>query len=440
MHEVTMPKLSDSMEVGKIVAWQVAEGDAISAGDTLAQIESDKAVMDLECFHDGVVAKIVHQADEEVAVGDVIALVGDAGEEATITVAPTHKAAAPAIEAPAQVEKPAAPERKEAAAVEREEAPAPPAVPARPQKRAPRREGERVPISPYARKLAQDAGVEYATITGTGPDGRIIARDIEAALKAEPKPPTPARMVVDHVEAKPSADEELAPITLAEGEADVEDASFRLKTQVRLVSASKHVIPHFYVTASVDADALLAKKDALKESVGATVTHLVMAASLRALKEHPEINRSYDRGKVVKWRHVNLGLAVDTDEGLNVVVIREAEDLSLADLVARTRELVEKARAGTLSGEDRRHPTFTITNLGMFGVEDFAPIINPPSSITLAVASALPAPVVRGDAMYLGKVMRLTASCDHRIIEGAAAARFMRTLGQSIEAPDRLVE
>ena len=434
MYEVTMPKLSDSMEVGKIVEWKVAEDDAVSAGDTLAQIESDKAVMDLECFRDGVVAKIVHHDGEEVALGDVIALIGDAGEEATISVALTPKAAAAVTEAPAQAEKPVAP--------------APPAVPAPTRKaspeptRAPRREGERVAISPYARKLAKDAGVDYTTIPGTGPDGRIVARDIELALKAaaEPKPPAPARVVVDHVEAKPSADEELPPITLAEGEADVEDASFRLKTQVRLVSASKHVIPHFYVTASVDADALLAKKDALKESVGATVTHLVMAASLRALKEHPEINRSYDRGKVVQWRHVNLGLAVDTDEGLNVVVIREAENLSLADLVARTRELVEKARARKLSAEDRRHPTFTITNLGMFGVEDFAPIINPPSSITLAVASALPAPVVRGDAMYLGKVMRLTASCDHRIIEGAAAARFMRTLGQSIEAPDRLVE
>ncbi len=235
------------------------------------------------------------------------------------------------------------------------------------------------------------------------------------------------------------AEEELPPLEVSAEEADVADAPFRLKTQARRVIASQHIIPHFYVTRGVDVTRLIEMKDELKERYGASLTHVVMFGCLRALAGHPEVNRSYDRGKVVSWKVVNLGLAVDTDQGLTVAVLHDAAALGFGELVERTREVVDHARADKLSGEERRHPTFTITNLGMLDVEHFEPIINPPSSITLAVSSALPAAVVREGAVFIGHVMKLTAACDHRIIDGATAARFLKDLRALLEAPDDLL-
>jgi len=473
MYDITMPKLSDSMEVGKIIEWKVKEGDEVHEGDVLAEVESDKASMELECFHDGVMAKIVHDDGAEVPVGEAVAYIAVKDE----ALAEVPEAKAPPVEKPEP-----APEAALAAK------PAPP----------PRREGERIAISPYARKLAEQKGIDYTRIKGTGPGGRIVARDIEAAAAGEPavaekptakppekKPPAPekkrrplrkeididpmalalaekrgidaaaltgtgthGRITVDDVLAAakaaapplpPSPDEELPPVEVGPEEADVEEAPFRHKTQVRIVSASKHVIPHFYMTRGADVTRLLERKDELKEKFGASITHLVMLACLKALQQVPEVNRSYDRGKIIKWKGINLGLAIDTDTGLTVAVLRNAQSLSLAQIVEQTKALVEKARAGKLSAEERRHPTFTISNLGMFDVEHFEPIINPPSAITLGVASALPAPVVRGEAIHIGRVTRLSLSCDHRIIDGVSAARFLKTLKDLLEDPDVLI-
>ena len=481
MQEITMPKLSDSMEMGKIVQWRVKEGDKVREGDVLAEVESDKAVMELECFHDGSVAKIVHGDDTEVPVGEVIALIAAEGEEAA-----TAPAAAKAA-APEKLKAEARPKPGKAAPAAAVKAPPPrPAPVSRP-------EGERVAISPYARKLAEERGIDYTQLTGSGPAGRIIADDIEKASAApvaakpaptarppagepSPKKTTPeveplaralleryaldsaaivgtgagGRITADDVikaltgkppkAIKPSPDEELPELDISDEEAEVQEASFRLKTLARRVTASKHVIPHFYVTSSVNVTQLLAKKDALKQKYGATVTHLIMLACLKALKAHPEVNRTYDRGRIIIWKGVHLGLAVDTDEGLSVAVLRDAQDLSLEQLVERTGALVERARSGKLTADERRHPTFTITNLGMFDVEEFQPIINPPSSMTLAVSSALPAPVVRDDAIYVARVMKLTASCDHRIIDGVTAARYLKDLKALLEVPDALLD
>jgi pyruvate dehydrogenase E2 component (dihydrolipoamide acetyltransferase) len=437
VYEVTMPKLSDSMEEGKIIEWKVKEGDQVREGDVLAEVESDKAVMELECFRDGTMAEIRYEDEAEVTVGEVIALIRLAGEEAEAPEkepeeVPPKEEAEEAPEAEAEQkeeeEEEAGPPEEEA-----EEAPAEEAAPVA-------EEGERVRVSPYARKLAEERGVDVSRLEGSGPGGRIIARDVEEAAEGAPPAEAEREEPETAAPARPAADEELPPIEVAEGEAEVEDAPFRLKTQARRVMASQHVIPHFYVTRGADVTELLARKDGLKEQYGATVTHLVMLACVKALKEHPDVNRSYDRGRIIKWNGIHLGLAVDTDEGLTVAVVRNAGDLSLGQLVERTGELVERARAGKLSAEDRRHPTLTITNLGMFDVEHFEPIINPPSAVTLAVASALPAPLARGDAIYVGRLMKLTAACDHRIIDGATAARFLGELRGLLEDPDRLLE
>ncbi|MFW6162520.1 MAG: 2-oxo acid dehydrogenase subunit E2, partial [Planctomycetota bacterium] len=413
---------------------------------------------------------------------------------------PQAKEAEPAGEDQEEAKAKREPEEEEAEAEEPKEKKAPEPKPAR-------REGERIAISPYAKKLAEERGIDYAQIQGSGPGGRIVAADIEAAAeegapkpekkeeepkkaKAEPRKEKPApkakpkkevaaeplarvlaekldfdiaevagtglngRVTVDDVlselqereaargedVASPSADEEFPPIDVREGEAEVTDASFRHKTQVRIVSASKHVIPHFYITRGADVTALLDRKDELKEKHGATVTHLIILACIRALQDHPEINRAYDRGHIIAWKGIHIGLAIDTDEGLTVAVLRDAHDLALADVAEKARALVDKARSGKLSAEERRQPGLTVSNLGMFDVEHFQPIINPPSSVTVGVSSALDAPVVRDGEVQIGKVLKLTLSCDHRILDGVMAATFLQTLKALLEDPDTLLE
>ncbi len=422
MYEVTMPKLSDSMEEGKIIEWKVAEGDAVHEGDVIAEVESDKAVMELECFQDGVVAAIKHGNDSEVAVGEVIALIADDGEvgadeQAEVSAPPES---AHVAEAPAPAEEPKLkPEKKPARPKRKAAAKTKPAAPAT---------GGRVAISPYAKKLADDRGIDIRAITGTGPDGRIVANDIDTLGKR----PTPASP-------KPRPDDELPALDVTDDEAEVLDMPFRLKTQALRVTHSKHLIPHFYLTRGADVTALFERREELKAKFAATVTHLIAFACVRALVDVPDANRSYDRGKIIKWKGVNLGIAVATDEGLTVAVVRNAQELSFEQLVERSRELVERARANKLSASERSHASFTLTNLGMFGIEHFEPIINPPSSVTLGVASALPETVIRGNAIHVGKVMKFSASCDHRIIDGITGATFMARLVELLENPDELL-
>jgi pyruvate dehydrogenase E2 component (dihydrolipoamide acetyltransferase) len=429
MYDITMPKLSDSMEEGKIIAWRVKEGDEVEEGQVLAEVESDKATMELECFHSGTLAEITHGDGSEVRVGEVIGRIAPQDESA--------KKEEPKAKSVPEKKAEEKPEKKEAEKEEKKpvlkEEKKPEKGPVSKEEEEPRGEGERIAISPYARKLAKARGIDVSKLKGTGPDGRIVAHDVEQAALGPGAPAKPSSAP------KPSPDEELPPLDATEDEADIEDAPYRLKTQARRVVASKHVIPHFYVTRGIDVTGLFSRKDALKEKYGATITHIVLLAALKALKEQPDANRSYDRGRVFKWKGIHLGLAVETDDGLTVVVLRDAQNMGLKEIVKRSGELVEKARSGKLSAEDRRHPTFTVSSLGMFDVEQFEPIINPPSAMTLAVASALEAPVVRDGKLEVGRVMKLTLSCDHRIIDGVGAAKFMAALKAKLEDVEGLV-
>jgi pyruvate dehydrogenase E2 component (dihydrolipoyllysine-residue acetyltransferase) len=467
MHDVTMPKLSDSMEVGKIIAWHVAEGDAVKTGDVLADIESDKAQMELEAFHDGAVLKIAHADGDEVPVGEVIAFIGEAGEE---------------IEAQGRQEPKAEakPEDRPSTIVHR-----PSAVPLPKDESRKAKDVGRPAISPYARKLAAERGVDVATLKGSGPDGRVVAEDVlkasSAGSSAVPVAVTPklaakkanvdaiavgmaaklgvelssvngtglsGRITVEDViaaheslkhELPPAPDEEAPALEVSAEEADVVPASFRQKTIARKMVESKHAVPHFYITRGANVTKLLARKAELKQNFGATVTHVIALAVLKTIARHPNVNQSYDRGRLIKWKGVNLGLAVATDDGLTVAVLHGAEQLGLADIVKRSGELIERARAGKLTSQERSHATFTLSNLGTHDVEHFAAIINPPSSITMAVASALDEPVVVDGKLEVGKVMRLTLSCDHRAVDGVAGAEFLRDLKNLLESPAELL-
>jgi pyruvate dehydrogenase E2 component (dihydrolipoamide acetyltransferase) len=462
MYEVTMPKLSDSMEEGKIIEWKVKPGDAVSAGDVIADVESDKAVMELECFEDGTLAEIKHGDDSEVAVGAVIALIDTEGAAEKDASREEREKAETGKEEESRekgkgVEEDEKEEQKDgakgeaapSAEPEPEDEPEPeprsrPAGKPKPVRRepvaatpAPQSEIARSPlsvISPYAKKLADDAGLDYRLLRGSGPDGRIVAKDVEAAIKVlkpgsrAPEKKTPAR-----------PDDELPELDVSEDEAELSDMPFRLKTQALRVTHAKHLIPHFYITRGADVTKLLERRAELKKQHGATVTHLVELGVVKAIQANPDVNRSYDRGRIIAWKGVRLGLAVATDSGLNVAVIPHAEELSLPDLIERSKDLVERARAGKLKPDERKHASFTITNLGMYGVEHFEPIINPPSSITLAVSAALDETIVRNNEIFIGKVMRLSASVDHRIVDGAMAAQFLASLVELLENPDELL-
>ena len=414
MQEVTMPQLSNSMEAGQIIRWRVREGETVKKGDVLAEIETDKAVVEMESPGEGVLARIVSGEGTEAEVGTVIAWIAAAGEAVP--------AAGTEIKAPGKP--------REAAAEK--------IVKAAPERQAPRA-GEaagagRVSISPAARKLAEEKGIDASRIQGTGPGGRITTSDVENA----------AGKAGAHAKAAAgggaSGEETLRALEVTGDEADIEEIPFRVKAMIRRVTAAKQEIPHFYMTSSVDVTALMAGAEETKAATGATMTHLVMWACVRALAAHPEVNRSYDRGRLVRWRHVNLGLAIDTEKGLTVGVVPGAEGMTLEALVRESQGLVAAARTGELSARQRRNPTFTISNLGMFGVEEFAAIINPPSAVTLAVAAALDRPVVRDGKLGVAKVMKVTMSCDHRVVDGALAARFLRDLKGLLEDPGKLLD
>lgn len=472
--DVTMPKLTDSMEEGRIVEWKVAPGDRVREGDVLAEIETDKAVMELESFWTGTVAELLHGNGDVAAVGEVIARIADVGEEVGAAAPsqeaqpvrepepPAEVAAAPAgrpsgepeaaegragvspeaeapgpaagkepakTAAPPEVPLPGAhPLSERAGAQSPRPAPAPrrPAQGAEQVSSPPRPAG--IKASPRARRLARDKGVDLAQVRGTGPEGRITTADVEAAA--------PKGAPAQGARAVGPAESELPPVAFAEGEAEVQEVSFYQKAALRRVSASARSVPHFYVSARVRAETLLKRKEETGE--GVTLTHFLLRAAALALEKFPDANRSYDRGRWLRWKVVNLGLAVQTDAGLAVGVLRGAQGKDLAWIAERTRDLVERARAGRLRPEERTNATFTLSNLGAYWVESFTAIINPPSALTLAAGAVLDAPVVREGRVEAGRVLGLTLSCDHRVVDGVLAARFLGGLQHLLEHPEEL--
>lgn len=460
--DVTMPKLTDSMEEGRIVEWKVAPGDRVREGDVLAEIETDKAVMELESFWDGTVAELLRGNGDVAAVGDVIARIAQAGEEAAAGGSPGEPGPAPEREAPARPPEPEGPPQVRTRGAPGGQAPiaaedrrppraaAPPQVPlpgARPLAERGGKESPRpapppprpaqaattplpagpapgVRASPRARKLAREKGIDLAKVRGTGPQGRVTAADVEAAA-SQASAPAPS-----------AAGAELPPVTFAEGEAEVQEVSFYQKAAIRRVTASARAVPHFYVSATVDAQGLARRRAAAGE--GVTLTHLLLRAAALALERFPDANRSYDGGRWLRWKVVNLGVAVQTDAGLAVAVLRGAQGKDLAWIAEQTRALVGRAREGKLRPEERTNATFTLSNLGAFGVERFTAIINPPSALTLAAGAVGEAPVVRDGRVEVGRVLHLTLSCDHRVVDGVLAAQFLGDLRYRLEHPEEL--
>ncbi len=422
MPDVQMPRLSDSMETGKIIRWLKQEGDQVKKGEPLVEIESDKANIEVEAYASGKLSKIVVPEGESAPIGAVIARIGGDGETAAAA-APAPGAgelAAAAGEAGAQYPEGAPDERTEAG----------PAAQAalRMLRRAPAEAGERAKASPVARRLAEEHGIDLLRVTGTGPGGRITRDDVEAVIQqgipaGPPGPPAPLREAM----ARPAGDVEVVELTRMQA------------TIATRLSQSKFSAPHFYVTSEIAMDDAVRLREMFNKTVEAqdavTFNDLVIKAVATALTKFPQVNASWAEGRIARKRDINIGIAVGLPDGLIVPVLHRADQKSLREVARETKALIERAKAGKAHADDFQGNTFTVSNLGMYDVDQFTAIINPPDSAILAVGSILDKPVVKDGHLVPGRRMRVTLSVDHRVFYGVTAAEFLQELKRLLENP-----
>ena len=430
---IDMPKLSDTMTVGTLVKWLKNEGDKVKAGDMLAEVETDKATMELESFFDGTLLKIFAQNGAQVAIGDPLCAVGKPGETVE---APAPKsapaAAAPAPEAPKPAAAPAAPVKVEAPAAPASAPAAAPAPVAAPS-------GGRVRISPLARKLAESKGIDPSTLTGSGPGGRIIRADVLAAEKNPPAPKAAAAPAggthlarAAALRTGPLQEERIAPVS-----------NMRATIARRLVEA-KTTIPHFYLDLEVDAGPLIelrAQLNAALEADGVklSVNDFILKAAAEALRKVPAVNASWEGTGIHYFSAAHVSFAVAIEDGLITPVVRDAHAKSVFAISTEAKTLGKLAKDKKLKPEQFTGGTFCVSNLGMMGIDRFCAIINPPNSAILAVGTTVKKPVVKNDQIVIGQRMNFTLSCDHRVVDGALGATYLAALKQLIEAPALLL-
>ena len=442
---IEMPKLSDTMTTGTLVKWLKKEGEAVSNGDKLAEVETDKATMELENFDDGVLLKVYVAEGDQVEVGAPVCAIGEEGEEAPAVDGGGSSGGDADQEEPAEKEpSEEKPSGEEPAAAEPAEEPA-------------REEGDRIMASPLARKIAKENGVDLGSVQGSGPRGRIVKADVLQALEggtAAPAAAAPAPSGGPGVrEIQPSAPA-AQPAPAPGGPAFPEGGELKVSnmraTIARRLLESKTTIPHFYLEIEVDAGPLADLRKSINdgladlpaESGGAkfSVNDLILKASAEALRRVPTVNSSWAESKVVRHGAVHLAFAVAVEEGLVTPVIRDAHAKGLRQISAEAKELAGRAKNKKLKPEEMSDSTFTVTNLGMFGIESFFGIINPPNAAILSVGATVSKPVVDGDGnLAVGRRMKIGLSADHRVVDGAIGAQYLAALREIIESPALLL-
>jgi pyruvate dehydrogenase E2 component (dihydrolipoamide acetyltransferase) len=437
--KVVLAKLSPTMEEGTVVKWTKKEGDKVKTGDVLAEIETDKANMEMEALGDGVLRRILVQAGGKAPVGALIGVIADPKDdiETMLKEAPGD-GSTPSTSQPASA-KPAAP----ASPAPTGPAPTPPAPPAAappppPAPRAPAGPGGRVKASPLARSMAAQSNVPLEALSGSGPGGRIVKRDVEGYLAA-PRPPAPAP---PPGEAPAAARPRRPPIpvpSVPPGTA-IPLTGMR-RTIAKRLAESKFTAPHFYVTVEIDMDAAVALRDQLVESEDVRLSYndLVLKACAKALTRFPTVNASWTGEVIQTHAEVHLGVAVSLPEGLITPVVRDADRKQVVEISREVKDLAARARDRKLKPEEFSGSTFTVSNLGMFDVAEFTAIINPPESAILAVGAVRKVPVVKDDRVAVGHRMKVTLSCDHRVVDGALGARFLAEVRRLLENPVSLL-
>jgi pyruvate dehydrogenase E2 component (dihydrolipoamide acetyltransferase) len=409
---VRMPKLSDTMTDGTVAAWHKKVGDKVKSGELLAEIETDKATMEFESYVDGILLYIGVQKGETVAVDALLAVFGKEGEDVSAIVA--AEGAAPAAKEEAPVAAAPAPKAPVAEAPKAVATPSPVAAAHAPASAPVPFNDGRMRVSPLAKKLAEDKGLPLQYIPGSGDGGRIVRRDVDAFM---------AGASVQSASAVESYTEE--------------NVSQMRKTIARRLAESKFTAPHFYLTMEINMGRAVEARAAMNAATGSKVSFndMVVKATALALKQHPKVNSSWQGDTIRYNHHVHMGIAVAVEEGLLVPVVRFADTKTLAQINQEVKTFAEKAKTKKLQPSDWEGNTFTISNLGMFGIEEFTAIVNPPDACILAVGAIREVPVVKNGAVVPGHTMKLTLSCDHRVVDGASGSAFLQTLKVMLEEP-----
>ena len=431
-----MPALSPTMEEGTLSKWLVKEGDSVSSGDLLAEIETDKATMEFEAIDEGVIAKIVvAEGTENVKVGAVIAIIAEEGEDAGDIEAPAASKAQTAAEAEAKPEAPT-PAPKSTPEPEAEAAPASPAPAA---KGVSESNDERLKVSPLARRLAEQKGVDLAAVTGSGPNGRIIKADIDGAeggtapVKSETPSPSAAPAAASAPKPASSSSDFDIPHT-------AEKLSGMRKTIARRLTEAKQTIPHYRVSIDINIDKLLKLRGELNASletrgIKLSVNDLLIKAQAVALMQAPDSNVSYTEDNLIRYSRADIAVAVSIPGGLITPIITSADTKSLSTIATEMKDLAERAKAGKLKMHEYQGGTASLSNMGMFGVTTFDAVINPPQGMILAISAGIKKPVVIDDSVQIATMMTATGSFDHRAIDGATGAAFMKAFKETVENP-----
>src|SRR3989449_3512849 len=407
-----MEALSPTMEEGRVVKWHKRDGDPVKTGETLAEVETDKAVMDLVARADGVLRQVAAAEGQTVAVGSVVAVIASPGETVS----------APPAAAPRPAPAPSGSGMRDAGGVE----PAPADL-------------TRVKASPLAKRMAREAGVDLKLVSGSGPGGRGVKRDVEGSASRAPAPAAATPVLQSHPASRiplPASPGIPHPAPSGAPYDDVPLTQIR-KTIAKRLAASLGPIPHFFLTTEVDMERASEARDALNKQLGdqgrVSFNDIIIKATAHALTKHPACNAWFQEDHIRYWHEVHIGMAVAVEDGLITPVIRNAERKSLADIGREAKELAEKARSRRLQPSEYTGSTFSISNLGMFDIDQFTAVINPPEAGIIAVGSIVQKPVVVDGQLTARRRMRITVSCDHRVIDGATGAAFLRTLKQMLE-------
>lgn len=446
--QVVMPKLSPTMEEGQLSRWLKQEGDTVSMGEPIAEIDTDKATMEMQALGNGVLRKILIKEGETAPLGQLIAIIGEPDEDISallkaaaavgenLKATPEDKPVDQAANEPGDQPPAAAAAAPAKAAVPEPDGKAPSAV-AAPET------GGRVVVSPIAARMAAEAGVNLSAIAGSGPGGRIIKRDVEAALSGDKKATTAAgaaqprklRTVTSGAPAQQAA------ITGASPFRDVPMSEMRRTIARRLVT-SIGPVPHFFLTTEIEMDRAADLRQALNEiypQQKLSLNDIIIKAAAWALIQQPDVNASFQDKVIRYYERADIGVAVATDNGLITPVIRSADLKSISDIAGEVRELAERARARKLTPDEYTGATFSVSNLGMYGIEEFTAVINPPEGAILAVGAMTPKPAVKNNEIAIRQMMRVTMSCDHRVIDGATGAQFLQAFKKAMENPLYLV-
>lgn len=421
---VRMPKMSDTMEEGVIAAWHKKVGDTVESGELVAEVETDKATMEYESYNDGTVLYLGAKEGESIKVDGILAVVGEEGADYEALIKADQQGGSSAAKeeaAPAKEEKPA------------ESAPAKESAAPAATSNTTTANG-RIKASPLAKKLAEEKGIDLGQVDGSGDGGRIVKRDIENFTPAAQPAAQPAAK-----EAGTPAVE--LPTVVAEESFEEVKVSQMRKTIAKRLAESKFTAPHFYLTMEINMDKAIEARKSMNEvsPVKISFNDMVIKAVSAALRKHPKVNSSWLGDKIRYNNHIHIGVAVAVDEGLLVPVVRFADNKTLSHISAEVKELGAKAKNKELQPKDWEGNTFTISNLGMFGIEEFTAIVNPPDSCILAVGGIKQTPIVKDGEMVIGNVMKVTMSCDHRVVDGAIGSAFLQTFKQYLEDPIRIL-